>query len=102
MRVLFCEKTSDISYLLSRKEAIELKRTKHFTPSLEAESKGLIFHLMGTQSKKYMGVKEPRGDYNHYWTTISDQACQDLLRDDECGTRYGNFSRVKVCISDNF
>jgi len=102
MRVLFCETTSDISFLLSRKEVIELRRTEDCTPLFEAESKGLIFHLMGTQSEKYLGVKEPKGDYNHYWVTISEQAYQDLVKNDECGTRYGNSSKVKVCISDDF
>jgi hypothetical protein len=101
MRVLFCETTSDISLLLTRKQVVELRRTKECTPSFEAESKGLLFHLMGTQSKEYIKVREPRRDYNHYWVLISDSAYEDLVRSDECGTRYGNSSKVKVCVNED-
>ena len=101
MRALFCETTSDISLLLSRLEAVRLRRTKECTPSLEAESKGLVFHLMGTQSKEYIRIREPQGDYNHYWVTINDSAYDDLIRNGECGTRYGNSSKVKVFVSDD-
>jgi len=102
MKVLFCGKTSDISFLLSRKEALELKRTEHITPSFEAESNGFMFHLIGTRSKKYMDVKEPRGDYNHYWVAISELAYQDLIRDDVCETRYGDSYKARVCVGDDF
>ena len=101
MRVLFCETTADISLLLTREETISLKRTKEYAPVLEAETKGLVFHLIGTESKEYMIVREPRGDYNHYWVSISDSAYEDLVRNNECGHRYGNSSKVKVCVSEN-
>ncbi|MFH0978384.1 MAG: hypothetical protein V1837_03720 [Candidatus Woesearchaeota archaeon] len=100
MKVLFCESTSDISFLLLRKEALQLKRTAECTPCLEAEAKGFVFHLMGTQSEKYIRVKEPVEQYNHYWVMTSDAAYVDLIRSDECSTRYAGASRVKVCVLD--
>ena len=100
MRVLYCEKTSDITHMLSSREAADLRRTLECSLVLEAESKGFTFHLIGSRSKDYMQVREPRGDYKHFWTAISDAAWNDLRRNHECGTRYGDSSKVKVCINE--
>lgn len=100
MQVLFCETTSDISFLVSKKEVICNRRTPELTPVLEAQCKEFVFHLMGTQSDKYIQVREPKGDYRHYWVTISDSAWQDLERNGKCGTRYGNSSKVSICVDD--
>jgi len=100
MRAVFCETTSDISLLLTRKEVVGLRRTREFSPSLEAKTKGFVFHLIGTKSAGYMKVREPQGDYNHYWVSISDSAYDVLIRMDECGDRYGSSSKVKVCVME--
>jgi hypothetical protein len=54
MKVRFCEKTNDISFVLSKKETVKVKRHEFFTPVLDAKNKGLIFHLMNCSSKHYI------------------------------------------------
>jgi len=110
MKVLFCRETLDITYLVSAEEAASKRRTPEGTPVLTAEvgtgNDELVFHLMNTRSETYIGVREPRGDWNHYWVTLSDAAWHQLERDGHCGTRYkssslyGSSSKVNVCIND--
>lgn len=100
MKAIFCETTLDISLLLTPQEAAGSKRKKDCAPALEAESKGLIFHLIGTKSKEYLKVIEPSGDYNHYWISISDLAYEDLIKSNRCGTIYGNSSKISISVED--
>ena len=102
MKSIFCEDTLDISIILSRKEVLNLKRNKYRTPVLEVEDKERIFHLMNTESKEYIGILEPRNLSNpHYWIRINDNAYMDLIRNDICGTRYGNSSKINIFVKDS-
>lgn len=100
MKALFCESTSDIQLLLDRKEVIKMKRTVDCTPVLEAKDKGFSFSLMNSKSEEYIRVHEPRNPvaYPSYTVVINDDAYKDLVRDDKCGTRYNEFSKVNIII----
>jgi hypothetical protein len=101
MRAVFCETTLDIILLLSRKEIVDLRRTEECTPYLDVETKGVVFHLSGIQSKEYMKIREPEKNGNDYWIKINDSAYDELVRNNRCGTRYGNSSKVTVCLDED-
>jgi len=103
MKALFCESTADISLVVSKHEAEKLKHTQEATLFLHAEHKGLAFSLMNSNPKdtSYIQIMEPKNKSAlHYYIKMSDRAYADLMRDGQCGTRYGMSSKIHVTIDD--
>jgi hypothetical protein len=98
MKAMFCDKTSDINITISLEEALKLKRNPNFTPIIEAEDKGLVFHLMNSKSPRDMELREPTPPNNHYWIRINEDAYAELIQRHHYGTRYGNSSKVNIHI----
>ena len=101
MKEMFCKQTSDITLILSEEEARQLKRSKEATPCLTSEGETTIFHIMNTQTKDYIKVKEPVLPSPGYWITLGDVAYRDLLTNKRCGTRYGDASKINVLVNDS-
>jgi hypothetical protein len=102
IKVLFCETTGDINYMLSKSDVKELKREDAYTPILTAECREFVFHLTNSARVK-SGVKltEPRNQqYLHYYARMSDSAYEELVSQGRCGTRYGNSSKLNIIINE--
>lgn len=100
MRAIFCDVSSDITLLLTKKEIADFKRTEDCSNVFEAKTKGYLFSLIGTQSQEYIKVREPTKGNENFWISISDSAYYDLVRNNECGTRFGNSYKIKICLDD--
>ena len=102
MKVIFCQETRDINYLLSKSEARELKRNGSFVPILTAECGEFTFHLANSpRVTSSIKLTEPRNQqFLHYYTRISDSAYEELASQGRCGTRYGNSSKLNIIIDE--
>lgn len=101
-RVIFCEETSDINFILSRREAIDLKRQPHATPFLNAEQSGKAFIILNPENvRDYIHVMTPREKSLPYYLRVSDNALTDLIANGYCGTRYNGSSKVNLHLEEN-
>ena len=102
MRVLFCETTRDITYLVSDDDIKEFTPTEEAFPSLSVRVKGFDFYLghLMFSTKTYMKITEPKQDHDVFWTNLSNDAFKDLIANKKCGTRYAGASKITVIIDN--
>ena len=102
MKVLFCETTGDITFLVSKTEAKELKRDGSSVPILTAECREFTFHLANSpRVRSDVKLTEPRSQQLlHYHARMSDTAYEQLVSRGRYGPRYGNSSKLNVIIEE--
>lgn len=109
MRVNYCEETGDIFLILTRKEAIEVKRVDYkprggYTPCLEAKANEQVFCLTNSNPRNgdFIGLKEPRSyEFPYWYIKISDRAYEALMRDGRAGTRIVGDSKVSIILEES-